>query len=105
MSERTGSSALQALIVDDEPQIRRFLKTGLDMQGFGVVEARTAREAIDAAVMRAPDLVILDLGLPDADGATVLAALRSWSQVPVIVLSVRHAETEKVALLEAGAAE
>ncbi len=103
MSERTGSRAPQALIVDDEPQIRRFLKTGLDMQGFGVVEARTAREAIDAAVMRAPDLVILDLGLPDADGATVLAALRSWSQVPVIVLSVRNAETEKVALLEAGA--
>lgn len=103
MSERTGSSALQVLIVDDEPQIRRFLKTGLDMQGFRVGEARTAREAIDAAVMQAPDLVILDLGLPDADGASVLAALRSWSQVPVIVLSVRNAETEKVTLLEAGA--
>lgn len=103
MTEATSTQSLLALVVDDEPQIRRFLKTGLEMQGFRVAEAKTAREAIDLAVMRAPDLVVLDLGLPDADGITVLSALRSWSQVPVIVLSVRSSEAEKVALLEAGA--
>lgn len=103
MTEATSTQPLLALVVDDEPQIRRFLKTGLEMQGFRVAEAKTAREAIDLAVMRAPDLVVLDLGLPDADGITVLSALRSWSQVPVIVLSVRSSEAEKVALLEAGA--
>ena len=104
MSEATRSTPpLLALVVDDEPEIRRFLRTGLEMRGFRVVEAQTAREAIELAVMRAPDLVVLDLGLPDADGASVLAELRSWSKVPVIVLSVRGSEAEKVALLEAGA--
>lgn len=91
------------LIVDDEPQIRRFLRAGFEMQSFRVVEAETARQAIDLAVMRAPDLIVLDLGLPDADGATVLDTLRSWSQSAIIVLSVRNAEAEKVALLEKGA--
>ncbi|MDU0338447.1 response regulator [Bosea rubneri] len=104
MSEATRSTPpLLALVVDDEPEIRRFLRTGLEMRGFRVVEAQTAREAIELAVMRAPDLVVLDLGLPDADGASVLTELRSWSKVPVIVLSVRSSEAEKVALLEAGA--
>lgn len=103
MSDAAATLPLLALIVDDEPQIRRFVKAGLEMQGFRIAEAKTAREAIDLAVMRAPDLAILDLGLPDADGATVLAAIRSWSQLPVIVLSVRSTETEKIALLEAGA--
>ena len=104
MSEATRSTPpLLALVVDDEPEIRRFLRTGLEMRGFRVVEAPTAREAIELAVMRAPDLVVLDLGLPDADGASVLAELRSWSKVAVIVLSVRSSEAEKVALLEAGA--
>ncbi|MGO4738715.1 response regulator [Bosea sp. 2KB_26] len=91
------------LIVDDEPQIRRFLRAGFEMQSFRVVEAETARQAIDLAVMRTPDLIVLDLGLPDADGATVLDTLRSWSQSAIIVLSVRNAESEKVALLEKGA--
>ncbi|GAU84369.1 response regulator [Bosea sp. BIWAKO-01] len=91
------------LIVDDEPQIRRFLRAGFEMQSFRVIEAETARQAIDLAVMRAPDLIVLDLGLPDADGATVLDTLRSWSQSAIIVLSVRNAEAEKVALLEKGA--
>lgn len=91
------------LVVDDEPQIRRFLKTGFAMQGYRIVEAETAKQAIELAVMRRPDLVVLDLGLPDADGATVLDALRGWFQGPVIVLSVRSSEDEKVALLEKGA--
>ncbi|WP_332690630.1 response regulator [Bosea sp. (in: a-proteobacteria)] len=104
MSEATRSTPpLLALVVDDEPEIRRFLRAGLEMRDYRVVEAQTARQAIELAVMRAPDLVVLDLGLPDADGASVLGELRAWSKVPVIVLSVRNSEAEKVALLEAGA--
>jgi two-component system KDP operon response regulator KdpE len=91
------------LVVDDEPQIRRFLKTGFEMQGFRIAEAETAKQALELAVMRRPDLVMLDLGLPDADGASVLEALRGWFQGAVIVLSVRSSEEEKVALLEKGA--
>jgi len=91
------------LVVDDEPQIRRFLKTGFEMQGYRIAEAETAKQALELAVMRRPDLVVLDLGLPDADGASVLEALRGWFQGAVIVLSVRSSEEEKVALLEKGA--
>lgn len=91
------------LAVDDDPAIRRFLRTGLEMHGFRVVEAETARQAKELAVMRQPDLVVLDLGLPDADGATVVEALRGWSHAPIIVLSVRKLEAEKVKLLEGGA--
>lgn len=91
------------LVIDDEPQIRRFLKTGFEMQGFRIAEAETARQALELAVMRRPDLVVLDLGLPDADGTTVLEALRGWFHGAVIVLSVRSSEEEKVALLEKGA--
>ena len=91
------------LVVDDEAPIRRFLRAGLEMNGFRVVEAETAQAANELAVMRQPDLVVLDLGLPDADGATVVEALRGWSQAPVIVLSVRKSETEKIKLLESGA--
>ena len=97
------SSGPLVLVVDDELAIRRFLRTGLEMHGFRVVEAETARQATELAVMRQPDLVVLDLGLPDADGTTVIEALRSWSQAPVIVLSVRKSEPEKVRLLEGGA--
>lgn len=91
------------LVVDDEAPIRRFLRAGLEMHGFRVIEADTAKQAHELAVMRQPDLVVLDLGLPDADGATVVAALRGWSQVPIIVLSVRKSEAEKIRLLESGA--
>lgn len=97
-----GTGSL-VLVIDDEPQIRRFLKAGFEMQGFRVVEAETAKQALELAVMRRPDLVVLDLGLPDADGATVLEALRGWFQGAIIVLSVRSAEEEKVSLLEKGA--
>jgi two-component system KDP operon response regulator KdpE len=92
-----------ALIIDDEVQIRRFLRAGLELEGIGVREASTGREAIRAATLRPADLVILDLGLPDMDGSEIVERLRSWSSVPIIVLSVRSQEEEKVRLLELGA--
>jgi two-component system KDP operon response regulator KdpE len=91
------------LVVDDETQIRRFLRTGFELNGFVVYEAATAAEAIRSATLRPVDLVIVDLGLPDADGAEVVERIRSWSSVPIIVLSVRSSEAEKVKLLELGA--
>ncbi|HEY7243700.1 MAG TPA: response regulator [Xanthobacteraceae bacterium] len=92
-----------ALVVDDEVQIRRFLRAGLELDEFAVAEAESGGEALRCATLRAPDLVILDLGLPDMDGSEVLERLRGWSTVPVIVLSVRSHEGEKVRLLEKGA--
>jgi len=91
------------LVVDDEPQIRKFLRLGLQGQGYGVREAASAGDALRAAVAAQPELVVLDLGLPDREGFEVLAALREWSQVPVIVLSVRSREGEKVRAFELGA--
>ena len=91
------------LVVDDEVQIRRFLRTGFELDGFMVQEAETGAEALRSATLKPSDLVILDLGLPDMDGADVLERLRSWSSVPLIVLSVRGSENEKVRLLELGA--
>jgi len=92
-----------ALIIDDEIQIRRFLRTGFELNGFSVHEAGTGAEAIRAATLRPVDLVIVDLGLPDMDGAEVVERIRGWSSVPIIVLSVRAAEAQKVRLLELGA--
>ncbi len=91
------------LVVDDEIQIRRFLRAGFELDGFSVTEAETGAEALRSTTLRPSDLVILDLGLPDMDGAEVLERLRSWSSVPLIVLSVRGSEAEKVRLLELGA--
>src|SRR5580693_7163625 len=91
------------LIVDDEVQIRRFLRTGFELDGFQVHEAETGTEALRTATLKPSDLVILDLGLPDMDGSEVLERLRAWSSVPLIVLSVRASEAEKVRLLELGA--
>jgi two-component system KDP operon response regulator KdpE len=91
------------LVVDDEVQIRRFLRAGLELDGFTVQDAETGAEGIRWATMKPPDLVILDLGLPDMDGSEVLERLRTWSNVPMIVLSVRSNEAEKVRLLESGA--
>jgi two-component system KDP operon response regulator KdpE len=91
------------LVVDDEVQIRRFLRTGFELNGFVVHEASTGTEAIRAATLRPVDLVIIDLGLPDMDGADVIERIRSWSAVPIIVLSVRSTEPQKVRLLELGA--
>lgn len=91
------------LIIDDETPIRRFLRVALEAEGHSVIEAATAREGIDKTALENPAVVILDLGLPDADGSTVLRAIREWSQVPVLVLSVRADEAGKVAALDAGA--
>jgi two-component system KDP operon response regulator KdpE len=91
------------LVIDDEVQIRRFLRAGLEMDGFIVEDAETGNEALRRATLKPPDLVILDLGLPDMDGSEVLDRLRAWSSVPLIVLSVRSNEAEKVRLLEKGA--
>jgi len=91
------------LAIDDEQQIRRFLRAGFEIDGFSVLEAASAAEGLKTATLRAPDLILLDLGLPDLDGGDVLERLRAWSDVPVIVLSVRTDEQEKVRLLELGA--
>jgi two-component system, OmpR family, KDP operon response regulator KdpE len=92
-----------ALVIDDEQQIRRFLRAGFEIDGFAVLEAETAAEGLKAATLKAPDLILLDLGLSDMDGGELLERLRAWSDVPVIVLSVRADEQEKVRLLELGA--
>ncbi|MDC7827819.1 MULTISPECIES: response regulator [Pseudomonas] len=91
------------LVIDDEPQIRKFLRISLAAQGYQVSEAATGTEGLAQAALGQPDLVILDLGLPDRDGQEVLVELREWSAVPVLVLSVRADEREKVRALDAGA--
>jgi len=91
------------LIVDDEIQIRRLLRVCLEAAGYRVEEASNGQEGITQAAQRRPDVVVLDLGLPDLDGVGVLKRLREWSQVPVIVLSVRDREEDKIAALDHGA--
>ena len=91
------------LVIDDEAQIRKFLDIGLRAEGYEVLLATNATEGLALAATRSPDLVILDLGLPDREGHEVLAELRQWTQVPVVMLSVRDAEAEKVKALDAGA--
>lgn len=91
------------LVVDDEPQIQRFLKPSLSAAGYEVVEAATGAEALKAVATQAPDLVILDLGLPDMDGKEVIASLRGWSDIPIVILSARDRESEKIAALDLGA--
>ena len=92
-----------ALVIDDEVQIRRLLRVVLESAEYQVHEAETAAQGLTDAATRRPDVVLLDLGLPDSDGVNVLQRLREWSQVPVIVLSVRDDEEGKVAALDAGA--
>ena len=91
------------LVIDDEPQIRKFLRISLASQGYKVLEAGTGTEGLSVAALNKPDLVVLDLGLPDMDGQQVLRELREWSAVPVLVLSVRASEGEKVQALDSGA--
>lgn len=91
------------LVIDDEAQIRKFLRISLSAQGYKVLEAGNGREGLAQAALARPDLVVLDLGLPDMDGKQVLGELREWSQVPVLVLSVRASEGEKVLVLDGGA--
>jgi two-component system KDP operon response regulator KdpE len=91
------------LVIDDEPQIRRTLEINLAARGYAVDLAATGEIALDLAARRHPDLVVLDLGLPGMDGLEVVRSLRSWSKVPILVLSARETERAKVAALEAGA--
>jgi two-component system KDP operon response regulator KdpE len=93
----------RVLVVDDENAIRRYLRAALSAQGFSIYEAANGQEAINAVVSNHPDLIILDLGLPDFDGIEVTRRLREWSQTPIIILSVREAEHDKIAALDAGA--
>ncbi|HTJ89036.1 MAG TPA: response regulator transcription factor [Acidocella sp.] len=99
MSIPTG----RILVVDDEPQIHRFLNPALTAAGYETVRAERGDEALRLAASRAPDAILLDLGLPDMDGHEVLAKLREFTDVPVIILSARDRETEKIAALDAGA--
>jgi two-component system KDP operon response regulator KdpE len=91
------------LLIEDEPQMRRFLRTALSANDYRLVEAPTAREGLAQAAGRSPDVVLLDLGLPDRDGLDVARELRGWSAVPIIVLSARGREQDKVAALDLGA--
>jgi two-component system, OmpR family, KDP operon response regulator KdpE len=95
--------SIRVLIVDDEPQIRRFLRTSLSAHGYHVVEASCGKEAIALTTTERPELVLLDLGLPDMDGLEVIHRLREWSAVPIIVVSVRGQEAEKIEALDGGA--
>jgi two-component system KDP operon response regulator KdpE len=98
-----GAPPARVLVIDDEAQIRRFLDISLRAQGYRVVQAATGQAGLEALVSEGADLVILDIGLPDMEGHEVLAELRQWSQVPVIMLTVRAGETEKVRALDNGA--
>jgi two-component system KDP operon response regulator KdpE len=91
------------LIIDDEPQLRRFLHAGFELAGYTVREAENAAEGLKSTTFKMPDLILLDLGLPDREGASLLDQIRTWSNVPIIVLSARADEDEKVHLLQTGA--
>ncbi len=96
-------TAPRILVIEDEAPIRRFLKIALGSGGFDAIEADRGRAGVELAATSAPDLVLLDLGLPDMDGKAVIVAIREWSSVPILVLSVRDGEPEKIAALDAGA--
>ena len=96
-------STQRILVVDDEASIRRYLRAALSAQGFTVYEAANGQEALNAVIASRPDIIILDLGLPDIDGIEVTRRLREWLQTPIIILSVREAEQDKIAALDAGA--
>jgi two-component system KDP operon response regulator KdpE len=101
--EVSGAAPPLVLIIEDEPQMRRFLRPALEGQGYRVLEATTAAEGMIQASSHNPDFVVLDLGLPDGDGVDVARRLREWSTAPIIVVSARGQETDKVAALDAGA--
>lgn len=100
-----NDTGLRVLVVDDEPAIRRFLHTSLTAHGYTVLEAATGQAALSAVGSQRPDLVILDLGLPDMDGIEVTRMLREWTKIPIVVLSVREHETDKIAALDSGASD
>jgi two-component system KDP operon response regulator KdpE len=94
---------LRILVVDDEPQIRRFLRTSLSAHGYQVIQAACGNEAMVLTTTEHPDVIMLDLGLPDIDGLEVVRRIREWSNVPIIVLSARGQESDKIAALDGGA--
>jgi len=98
-----SSPAPTAIVIEDEPQIRRFVRGALEAEGWVVHEAGTLRDGLAAAGTRQPDLLVLDLGLPDGDGVALIRDVRGWSTVPIIVLSARIDEADKIAALDAGA--
>ena len=98
-----GDNGPRILVVDDERAIRRFLRASLTAHGYQIFEAARAQEGLEAAAAVRPDLIILDLGLPDSDGIDVTRQLREWSRVPIVVLSVRGEDADKIAALDAGA--
>ncbi|MFC3107067.1 two-component system response regulator KdpE [Undibacterium arcticum] len=98
-----NESAPTALLVEDEPQIRRFVRTALEDEGWQIFEAATLQRGLIDAGTRKPDLIVLDLGLPDGDGIDFIGDIRKWSTVPVIVLSARVNEADKIRALDAGA--
>jgi len=101
----TARSGAKILVIDDELEIRRLLRVALDAHDFVALEAETGREGVEKAAVESPDLVILDMGLPDVDGLEVIKSIREWSRVPIIILSVREQEDQKVGALDAGASD
>jgi two-component system KDP operon response regulator KdpE len=99
MSQNKG----MILLIEDEPQMQRFLRIVLQGQGFRFIEAQTGQEGLAQAATRSPDIILLDLGLPDIDGLEVTRRLREWSDIPIIVLSAREQEQDKIKALDAGA--
>jgi len=102
-AEPGGTRGPVVVVIEDDPQIRRFLRPALTSQGYRVIEAVSGEEGLAAAATRQAEVIILDLGLPDLDGLEVIRRLREWTQVPIIVLSARGREEDKVGALEAGA--
>jgi two-component system, OmpR family, KDP operon response regulator KdpE len=96
-------TCVRVLVVDDEHGIRKFLRTSLASQGYELLEAATGREALESVPVNRPDIVVLDLGLPDLDGIDVTRTLREWTDIPIVILSVRDQESDKVGALDAGA--
>lgn len=105
MADRTTSDPLapRILLVEDEPKIRKLLRASLESRGYRTTEASTSREALVLAAQDPPDLILLDLGLPDGDGIEMTKRLRTWTSVPIVVLSARGGERDKVLALDAGA--
>src|ERR1700749_78856 len=93
----------KVLVIDDEAPIRKFLGIGLEAHGYELVEADNGKKGLEVAAMKKPDLIVLDLGLPDMDGKTVIKKFREWTNTPILVLSVRTDEHEKIEALDAGA--
>ena len=98
-----AEQGLRVLVIDDEAPIRKLLRVALSAYGYAIDEAATGKDAINRTVVFKPDMVIIDLGLPDIDGKEVIKAIREWSRVPIIILSARDQEQEKIAALDAGA--